>query len=75
MESEDRTDEDVPSQDRPKSNDDGEAEGSLQADDPKIGEGSGEGERGLGVQSGASGGEHPTEPEDATPERGQTAGN
>ncbi len=75
MEDEDMKEEEARSQERPKSNDDGEAKGSLQADDAEIGKGTGEGERGLGTQTGASGGEHPTEPEDATPERGQTAGN
>ena len=71
----DRTgDEEEPTQAGEKGNDP-DAKGSQQADDPEIGEGTGEGERGLGVQSGASGGKQPTEPEDASPERGQTAGN
>ncbi len=75
MDDDDETQNDEPTQDREKSNDDGDATGSLQKDDPEIGESTGEGERGLGVKSGASGGEHPTEPEDASPERAQTAGN
>lgn len=66
-------DDELDTKDDPTSDDD--AKGSLQKDEPEIGKGTAEGERGLGVQSGASGGEHPTEPEDATPERGQTAGN
>lgn len=54
---------------------DDEATGAaLDADQPEIGKGTGEGERGLGVQSGASGGGHPTEPEDGSPERAQSAG-
>lgn len=53
---------------------DDDAKGSLQKDEPEIGEGTGEGERGLGVQSGASGGGQPTEPEDGSPERAQSAG-
>ncbi len=74
MDNDEQADEGLPNQDAPKGNDD-DAKGSLQKDDPELGKSTGEGERGLGVQSGASGGEHPTEPEDATPERGQTAGN
>lgn len=69
----DAHEEQVPTDDDPTNDDD--AKGSMQKDDPERGKGTGEGERGLGVQSGASGGGHPTEPEDATPERGQTAGN
>lgn len=68
------TGEDAPTQE-PKSNDDGDATGALQSDDAKVGEGTGEGTRGLGEQTGASGGGKATEPEDGTPERGQTAGN
>lgn len=69
----DQSDEDVPTQDIEKGNDD-DAKGSLQADDPKIGKGQGEGDRGLGEQTGATGGERPTEPEGATPERRQDRG-
>lgn len=69
----DAHEEHVSTDDDPTNDDD--AKGSMQKDDPERGKGTGEGERGLGVQSGASGGGEPTEPEDATPERGQTAGN
>lgn len=55
--------------DDPTSDDD--AKGALQKDEPEIGKGTGEGERGLGTQTGAVGGDTPTEPEDATPERAQ----
>jgi hypothetical protein len=51
-----------------------EADGSLQKDEPEIGKGTGEGERGLGEQSGATGGEHETEGEDEAPERMQDRG-
>lgn len=73
MDGEERHDEDEPTQDRPKGNDD-DAKGSQQADDPEIGRGTGEGKRGLGEQTGATGGGQPTEPEDATPERRQDRG-
>ena len=47
MESEDRGGEDVPpTQDIEKSNDDGEATGSLQADDPEVGKSTGGGRPG-----------------------------
>ena len=65
--------EDVTGQDVEKDND-SDAKGSLHKDEPEIGKGTGEGDRGLGVDSGAAGGEHPTEPEDAEVERGQSSG-
>ena len=39
--------------------------GSKSADNPEIGEGTGEGTAGLGAQTGAVGGGHPVEPEQA----------
>ena len=76
MGSEERADEHtehLSTEDDPSSGDD--AKGALQKDEPEIGKGTGEGARGLGVETGAEGGGEPTEPEDATPERGQEAGN
>lgn len=69
----DEHEEHLPAEDDPTSDDD--AKGALQRDEPEIGSGTGEGDRGLGEQTGASGGGEATEPEDADPERGQTAGN
>lgn len=43
--------------------------GSKSADNPKAGEGTGEGAAGLGAQTGALGGGHPVEPEQAEGER------
>lgn len=73
MDSDETRDEEEPTQAGEKDNDD-DAKGSQHADDPELGKGTGEGERGLGTQTGASGGAQPTEPEDANPERRQDRG-
>lgn len=54
MESEEREDEDVSTEDVDEGT--GEAKGALDADDPERGEGTGEGERGLGEQPPSEGG-------------------
>lgn len=64
---------DVPTEDREPDDDPG-AKGALDKDDPAPGEGTGEGERGLGEQTDALGGAEPTEPEDAEVERAQSSG-
>lgn len=69
----DAHEEHLSTEDDPTNEDD--AKSALQQDEPEIGEGTGEGKRGLGEQTGGSGGGEPTEPESGTPERGQTAGN
>lgn len=53
---------------------DNPSKGSLHADNPEIGGGTGEGDAGLGVHTDAAGGDEPTEPEGDSPERRQDRG-